>query len=73
MLLCYVMLTQNAHACFTALYIKCVVVNMVLTEMQDYNKCQHGSNSNTSLTTNLEIFSYHINQQVLKYYILDGV
>ena len=42
----------HAHACFKgALYTKCVVVNMVVTEMQDYIKCQYGANSNTSLTT----------------------
>ena len=35
--LCYVILTQNALVCFTgALYTKCVAVNMVLPEMQDY-------------------------------------
>jgi len=68
------MLTQNEHACFTgALHTKCVAVNMVVTVMQDYIKCQYGANSNTSLTTNLQILSYYINQQVLKYNILDGV
>jgi len=52
MVLCYVTLSQNAHACFTgALYTKCVVVNIGLTVMQNYIKCQYGANSNTSPTS----------------------
>jgi hypothetical protein len=65
MLLCYVTLTQTADTRFTgALYTKCAVVNVVLTAMQNYIKCQYGANSNTSLTSYLEIFSYYIKQQV---------
>ena len=30
----------------------------------NYIQCQYGANSNTSLTSYLEIFSYHIKQQV---------